>query len=102
MEEPQNSATAQVMVNCLKSEKEAFWFENQFLPEEQIQQRWLKRTAELKRQLSSVLEATPPLQQNNLTLDSVPKATSQQDLSYSQTAPNMVRDPSVCCQETDA
>lgn len=87
------------MVNYLKAEKETFWIENQLLREEQIQMRWLGRTAELKRELSSVFEPTPPLQQNSVTLEDVARPTSQHVLSYPQLTPDMTRGPSVCSGE---
>lgn len=84
------------MVNCLKVEKETFWVENQQLPEEEIRQRWLRRTAELKRQLTSVFDATPPLQQQSLTVEGVSGAQARHDLIFAQPAPNMLGTPSVC------
>lgn len=99
MEEAPTSARTVVMVNCLRTEKEAFWLENQSLPEEQIQRRWVTRTAELKRQLSSVLDPTPPIQQYNAILEDVSRPESQNLLSNPHPTLNMIRGPSVCFEE---
>ena len=95
MEESSNSASTAVMVNCLRTEKEAFWLENKRLPEEQIQRRWLGRTAELKRQLSSVLDPTPPTQQHSSILEDVSMPESLNILPNSQPTSNMIRGLSV-------
>lgn len=101
MEESSNSASTAVMVNCLRTEKEAFWLENKRLPEEQIQRRWLGRTAELKRQLSSVLDPTPPTQQQNPVREDVSIPASLNVLSNSQPTANMIRGLSVSLKELD-
>lgn len=87
------------MVNCLRTEKEAFWLENKCLPEEQIQRRWVGRTAELKRQLSSVLDPTPPAQQHNPILEDVSVPELQNILSNPQPTANMTRGLSVSLRE---
>lgn len=83
------------MVNCLRTEKEAFWLENQHLPEEQIQRTWLGRTAELKRQLSSVLDSTPPVQQHNTILKDLSMPEAQSVMSNPHPTLNMIRGLSV-------
>ncbi len=95
MDDSTDSTRTSVMVNCLRAEKETFWIENQALPEEEIQLRWLRRTAELKRELSSVFEPTPPLQQSQFTLEDLSGQKSQDVGCFAQPMSRMVRGASV-------